>query len=148
MAKEIYRILSSDVNRLPELVNRFNRSVIGGDAMFNFTDNVNFPPYNLEKLGEDEYLLTLALAGYSKEDLSITVDNGCLLIDGTNQSTDEETDSRVFIHKGIAARSFTREFRLMEHIVVDSADLNNGLLSIKLKRIVPEHLKPKLIEIN
>lgn len=103
-----------------------------------------FPPYDLLKLDADNYVLTLAVAGFSKDDLDISVDNGTLIIKGEQT---KETEAEV-LHKGIAARKFTRSFALGEYMEVTTADLTNGMLSIKVTRNIPEEKKPKSIKIK
>lgn len=104
-----------------------------------------YPPFNLEKLDETNYRITLAVAGFTMADLDITVENNQLTIVGDIK---ERNDNRVFLHKGIASRGFSRNFILADHVVVLSAELENGLLIIDLKQEIPEALKPKKIAIN
>lgn len=104
----------------------------------------SYPPYDIIQLGEDNYLLKLAAAGFSKEDLEITVKDGTLVIAG-NQS---EADDRKYLHKGIATRNFTRTFALGEYMEVVSAEMENGVLIVNIKREVPEEKKPKQITIK
>jgi len=108
------------------------------------TNTGGFPPYDLLKLNDDNYVLTLAVAGFSKESLDITVDQGTLIIKG-NQI--EIVDAEV-LHKGIATRKFTRSFALGEYMEVTNAELADGMLSIKITRLIPEEKKPKAITIN
>lgn len=104
-----------------------------------------YPPFNLEKLDDANYRITLAVAGFTMNDLDITVENNQLTIVGDIQERD---DSRVFLHKGIASRGFSRSFILADHVTVLSAELENGLLIIDLQQEIPESLKPKKIAIN
>jgi molecular chaperone IbpA len=103
-----------------------------------------FPPYNVKKVDEDNYLVELAVAGYDREDLDITVDKDTLIIKSEREN-DEEGD---FLHRGIAGRNFTQTFTLGEYMVVKSASLENGLLTVKIEREVPEEAKPKTIKIK
>jgi len=103
-----------------------------------------FPPYDLLKLDDDNYIITLAVAGFSKESLDILVDKGTLIIKGEQVTV---TDAEV-LHKGIAARKFTRSFALGEYMEVTTADLTNGMLSITVTRNIPEEKKPKSIKIK
>jgi len=103
-----------------------------------------FPPYNVKKVDEDNFLVELAVAGYDREDLDVTVDKDTLIIK-SNRDNEEEGD---FLHKGIAGRNFTQTFTLGEYMVVKSASLDNGLLTVKIEREVPEEAKPKTIKIK
>ena len=103
-----------------------------------------YPPYDLLKLDEDTYILSLAVAGFSKEDIDVSIDNGSLFIKG---EIVEVTDAEV-VHKGIASRKFTRTFALGEYMEVVGAELKDGMLTIKIDRIVPEEKKPKSIKIK
>ena len=108
------------------------------------TTQNNYPPYNVIKQDEDMYIVELALAGFDKSDLSITVDNGNLIVKGEKENKDDVE----FTHKGIATRSFTRSFALGEYMEVTGAEFENGMLSITIERIVPEEKKPKNIKIK
>jgi molecular chaperone IbpA len=128
------------------------RSTIGFDRMSRLLDSAmetadhidNYPPYNIEKTGDDSYRLTLAVAGFSKDDLEITAQENQLVVRGKMRDDGEE---RRFLHRGIAGRAFERTFQLADHIKVVDADLANGLLHIELAREIPEALKPRKIEI-
>lgn len=128
------------------------KSTIGFDHMNRIFENaagnndVSYPPYNIEKLSEDDYRITMALAGFSDDDLFIELDAGVLTISA--EGSDEEVDTERFLHRGIAKRAFKRQFRLAETIRVLSAEFKNGLLMIELQREIPEHLKPRQIKIN
>lgn len=106
-----------------------------------------YPPYNIEKIGESGYQITLAVAGFSEADLDITVQDDTLKVSGKKHTEIDEND-RSWLHRGIASRAFERTFRLADYIRVDDANLENGLLSISLIREVPEEKKPRLIPIN
>jgi molecular chaperone IbpA len=108
------------------------------------TNSQSYPPYDLLKLDEDTYRISLAIAGFSKEDIDVSVDNGTLIIKG---EIVEVTDAEV-VHKGIAARKFTRTFALGEYMEVTGADLKDGMLHINVDRIVPEEKKPRTIKIK
>jgi molecular chaperone IbpA len=128
------------------------RSSVGFDrlgALLNSaltTDNsVNgYPPYNIQVLEENKYLITLAVAGFSQEDLDIQVEQGVLTIRGKKEQDDEQT----YLHRGIANRAFERKFNLADFIEVTDASLSNGLLQISLLKEIPEAMKPKTIAIN
>ena len=108
------------------------------------TNSQSYPPYDLLKLDEDTYELSIAVAGFSKDHISVTVDNGSLIIKG---EVVEVTDAEI-VHKGIAGRKFVRSFALGEYMEVTGADLKDGMLNISIDRIVPEEKKPKTIKIK
>ena len=121
----------------------FNREL----SRLNNAHKVNsnsYPPYDLLKLDEDTYRISLAIAGFSKEDINVSVDNGTLVIKG---EIIEVTDAEV-VHKGIAGRKFIRSFALGEYMEVTGADMKDGMLHINVDRIVPEEKKPKTIKIK
>jgi len=104
----------------------------------------SFPPYNVKKVDEDNYVVELAVAGYDREDIDVTVDKDTLII----KSERENDEKSEYIHKGIAGRNFTQTFTLGEYMVVKSASLDNGLLSVRIEREIPEEAKPKSIKIK
>ncbi|MFL7965991.1 molecular chaperone IbpA [Pseudomonas sp. NFACC15-1] len=106
----------------------------------------SYPPYNVEKHGDDEYRIVVAAAGFQEEDLDLQVEKGVLTISGGKREA--SNDSVTFLHQGIAQRAFKLSFRLADHIEIKSAGLRNGLLSIDLLRVVPEEAKAKRIPIN
>jgi molecular chaperone IbpA len=128
------------------------RSTIGFDRLTRLADAAargdgaaTYPPYNIEKTGDDTYRLTMAVAGFRPEELDLVVKDNTLVVSGkvTNEGQKGE-----MLYRGIAGRAFERRFVLADHIVVDGADLQNGLLHVGLKRVVPEALKPRRIEIG
>jgi molecular chaperone IbpA len=126
------------------------RTAIGFDRLARMVDaaataDASYPPYNIEKTGDDSYRLTMAVAGFGPDDIELTVKENTLLVAG--RLAPETPKAEVF-HRGIAGRAFERRFVLADHIVVDGADLRNGLLQIALKRVVPEALKPRRIAIG
>lgn len=129
------------------------RSSVGFDDLFRLTESLSrvdpssqsYPPYNIEKLGEDDYRITMAVAGFSADELDIEIEDRSLTV--TARSSEEE-EGRTFLHRGIAKRAFERSFRLAETVEVSGARFENGLLSIDLVRRVPEHLKPRKIAIG
>jgi molecular chaperone IbpA len=130
------------------------RSTVGFDRLFNLLDQVpgfdqvppaGFPPYNIEQLGESEYRITMAVAGFSKDEIGVDVKEQTLSVTGARKAEDKE---RRYLHRGIAARNFERRFQLADHIEVKGADLADGLLHIDLVRNVPERLKPRTIAIG
>ena len=130
----------------------FHRSTIGFDRLFQLLDGaqgvdseVGYPPYNIERLSEHDYRITMAVAGFAESELKLEVKDTVLVIRGEKQAEDKE---RHFLHRGIAARSFERRFQLADHVEVQGARLENGLLHVDLVRRVPEALKPRRIEIS
>jgi molecular chaperone IbpA len=129
------------------------RSSIGYDRLGSLIDkalrgsdhSTGYPPYNIEVLDENHYAISLAVAGFEKDELSINVENNTLTIRGEKPKDDE---TRNYLHLGIANRTFEHKFSLAEHVEVTNADLNNGLLTINLLREIPEAMKPKSIAIN
>jgi molecular chaperone IbpA len=121
-------------------------------ARLNSAHKINsqaYPPYDLIKLDEDTYRLSIAVAGFSREDINVSLDNGTLLIEGEIK---EQSDGRKkypeIVHKGIASRKFARTFSLGEYMEVTGADFKDGMLNIDLDRVVPEEKKPKTIKIK
>ena len=138
------------------LVNEFAgdlaRTSIGLDRVFDGARNAlgaydSYPPYNFEQLGEKNYRITYALAGFSKDDITITVKQNWLYIEGMIKDQ-QPTEERKFLHRGIGTRAFKRAFQLASDIVVTDASMENGLLYIELEQVVPEEEQPKLIEIK
>jgi molecular chaperone IbpA len=112
--------------------------------------NNNYPPYNIVQINDDEYMISIAVAGFGHDNLSVTKDKNFLIVEGTHAAeTVENNDSTaVFLHKGISERSFRREFQLADHVEISNAHLELGILSIHLRREVPEDAKPKTIAIT
>jgi molecular chaperone IbpA len=128
------------------------RSVIGVDRMADLIETAmrtggdsNYPPYDVEKTGEDAYRITLAAAGFAPEELELTAQPNLLIVAGRKAKHDE---GRNYLHRGIAGRDFERRFELADYVVVKAADYAHGVLSIDLAREVPEALKPRRIEIG
>ncbi len=127
------------------------RSSVGFDRVGHLLDSAfnseapSYPPYNIEKLGDDEYRVTMAVAGFVASDIDITQTNNSLVVTG---GQGKAKDDAKYLHRGIAMRTFERQFDLADHVNVTRADLANGLLVIDLKRDVPEALKPRKIEIS
>ncbi len=127
------------------------RSAIGFDRLMDLLQSTaqgdlgdNYPPYNIEKTGEDSYRITMAVAGFTADEISITAQQNLLLVAGAKRGE----DSGVYLHRGIGARGFERRFDLADFVKVTGANLENGLLSIALTREVPEEMKPRRIEIQ
>lgn len=126
------------------------RTAVGFDRLARLVDTLpqeaaSYPPYNIEKTGEDTYRVSLAVAGFAPEDIELTVKDNALLVSG---HVAEEAVKSEFLHRGIAARAFQRRFVLAEHMVVEGAELVNGLLNVSIRRVVPESAKPRRIEIT
>ncbi len=129
------------------------RSTVGFDRMMRLLDAatrvdeaaLSYPPYNIEKTGEDAYRITMAVAGFSEDEANVTVQEGVLTVTGRSA---KEEEPRQFLHRGIARRAFERRFELADHIEVRGANLANGLLHIDLVREVPEAMKPRTIKIG
>ena len=128
---------------------------IGFDNMFDELMRVsaqqsstNYPPYNIVQINEDEYTISLAVAGFGLENLSVTKDKNFLIIEGKEHQSDSEKIVPNYLHKGISNRDFRREFQLADHVEISNAHLELGILSVHLKREVPEEAKPKTIAIT
>jgi molecular chaperone IbpA len=128
------------------------RSTVGFDRLAQMFDDLSsfeaptYPPYNIERLGESEYRITMAVAGFTPEDVNIEVKQNTLTITGKKaEKKEEKTD---FLHQGIASRAFERRFQLADHVEVKGADMANGLLHVTLKREIPEAMKPRTIKVN
>ena len=128
------------------------RSTIGFDRLFNLLDSasgsgedVGYPPYNIERLGENRYRITMAVAGFGRDDIKIESKDTTLLVRGEKKP---ETEGREFLHRGIAQRSFERRFQLADFVEVTGADLRDGLLHVELQRNLPERMKPRSIPIG
>ncbi len=118
------------------------------DALSNDMDTKPaFPPYDIIKSGENDYRIVMALAGYNDSDIHITLENDTLKISGKAEQSTQET-SEEYLHRGIAKRSFERSFRLADHMRVESAEMDNGMLNISLVREIPEEKKPQMIPIS
>ena len=134
----------------------FYRASVGFDRVFDLLDNVagqsanGYPPYNIEKTGDNAYKIVMAVAGFAETELNVTQKENELLV--TGQSTQNETapaseNEKQFLYRGIAGRNFERRFQLADHVKVSGAKLANGLLTIELQREIPEEKKPRAISI-
>ncbi len=137
-----------------DLFKDFDKLYVGFDDQFNrmakihddLTKNIpNYPPYNIKKTGENTYVIEVAVAGFAKQDIEIDLADGKMVIRGNVQSQEAEEN---FLFKGIANRAFTRTFALDDQIEVKDAEMFNGMLKVFLERIIPEHKKPKKIEVK
>ncbi len=129
------------------------RSTVGFDRLFTMLDSLaqpengqSYPPYNIERTAEDAYRISMAVAGFAEDDISIEAHRNVLTVKG--EKAEEQAEDRQFLHRGIAARAFERRFQLADHVEVVGAELKNGLLHIDLKRNIPEEMKPRRIEIS
>ena len=131
------------------------RSAIGFDHLGSLLDSVStnertasgYPPYNIELVKDDEYRITMAVAGFVDEDISIEVENSTLTV-SSNKAEGNKVSEGNYLHRGIAERNFRRQFKLADHVKVTKAVLENGLLHIELEREIPEAMKPRQIAIN
>jgi molecular chaperone IbpA len=112
--------------------------------------NNNYPPYDIVQINDDEYMISLAVAGFGHDNLNITKDKKTLVIEGkhSRENMDNEDSTAKYLHKGISERSFRREFQLADHVEISNAHLELGILNVHLKREVPEEAKPKTIAIT
>ena len=128
---------------------QLNRALVGFDRYFNdrfFTgsQNGNYPPYNIVKHNENDYGIEVAVAGFSKEEITVEVDQDQLRVTGTKTGN----ESKEYLHRGLAARDFEQTYTLAEYMEVRGAEVKDGMLKIKIERVVPEALKPRQIEIK
>ncbi|BAR62561.1 molecular chaperone IbpA [Bradyrhizobium diazoefficiens] len=126
------------------------RSTIGFDRLFDLAESAqratedNYPPYNIERLGDDRYQISLAVAGFSPDEISVTAEQNVVTIEGNKTDKTE----RKFMYRGISTRAFKRQFNLADYVQVKNASFDNGLLKIELVREIPEAMKPRRIAIN
>lgn len=131
------------------------RSAVGFDNLASLLDSISanersqpsYPPYNIELLEQDKYRITMALAGFTDEEIAVQTENNTLTVAAT-RAQPGEGKKQTYLHQGIAERSFRRQFRLADHVKVVSANLANGLLHIHLEKEIPEAMKPRQIPIN
>lgn len=131
----------------------FTRATVGFDRLFDdllrqtmTVKTETYPPYNLEKVGDDSYRLTMAVAGFADNEIDVSVTQDEITIKGEHK--EEETTEVQYLHRGLASRSFTRTFRMAEHVQVTGAKLKNGLLIVEFERVVPEAAKAKRIPLT
>ena len=138
-------------------LNPFYRNSIGFNQLFDrITSNIDtasqsYPPYNIIKQNDENYLIEIAAAGLLKPDVEITMENGTLTVTGKQIKKvdgEDEANGIEYLHRGLSSRNFERTFNLAEYVEVKSADMNNGILSIHLEKKIPEAMKPKTIEIK
>ena len=136
----------------------FFRSTIGFDQIAEIFDNMTgearkqnpYPPYNIEKMSDDRYRITVAVAGFREDDLEVVKHNNVLVIEGNMSKKGERTKEpdHVYLYKGIAERSFQLQFRIVDHMLIDDVNLENGMLTVAMHREVPEALKPQKLPIR
>jgi len=142
-------------NNALQRIEAINRALIGFDTMFDQMErrygnsvNNNYPPHNILKTGDNQYEIQIAVTGFEKSEISVTVESNVLTVRGEGaESIRHENPEIVYLHRGLATRDFAREFPLAEHIEVSGAETKNGMLTIKLVRNIPESAKPKIIDI-
>lgn len=126
------------------------RSTVGFDRLFDLVEAAqragedNYPPYNIERVGEDRYQISLAIAGFAPDEISVTAEQNAVTVEGNKTDKTE----REYLYRGISARPFRRQFNLADYVQVQSASFENGLLKIELVREIPEAMKPRRIAIN
>lgn len=134
----------------------YRRSMVGFDRVFDVLESAtrgdlteaNYPPYDIERLGDDAYRITLAVAGFADEEIELTAQQNLLVVSGRKADAVEEEGASRFIHRGIATRAFERRFQLADFVQVKGATLAHGLLSVDLVREVPEAMKPRKVAIG
>ena len=142
-------------NNALQRIDAINRALIGFDTMFDQMErrygnsvNNNYPPHNILKTGENQYEIQLAVTGFEKSEISVTVESNVLTVRGEGaESVRHENPEIVYLHRGLASRDFAREFPLAEHIEIAGAEIKNGMLIVKLIRNIPESEKPRVIDI-
>lgn len=130
-----------------------NRALVGfdrilNDRFFQGNQNGNYPPHNIVKYNEDTYGIEVAVAGFTKDEITVEVDQDRLTIRGVRNRPNVDTGQIEYLHRGLAARDFEQAFTLAEYMEVVSAKVDNGMLQIDIKRVVPEALKPRQIEVK
>ena len=148
----------NDYAQLPSPFTSFDPFSVGFDKTFKLLssqlDNIGkslpgYPPYNIKKVDDNKYVIEMAVAGFAKTDIELTLDNGKLTITGnTKDSNDVDNANAYYFYKGIAERAFTRSFTLADTVEIKNAEIVNGILKVWLENFIPEHKKPKKIEIK
>jgi molecular chaperone IbpA len=153
-AQAVISLNTEDVIMLNYDLSPFYRSTVGFDRLFSMLDSAGgeqnaptYPPYNIERTGENAYRITLAVAGFAEAELSVETRENTLTVRGSKETVQKD-EKRDMLYQGIAARAFERRFQLADHVVVTGAASENGLLHIDLVREVPEAQKPRTISIN
>ena len=136
------------------IFNQLRPFSVGFDDMFDHFDSMvtmapsNYPPYNIVKTDNNNYNVEIALAGFSKKDITVEVENGILTIESVKDKSDKEEDTRGVLHKGISKRYFKKQFTIAKDVKVNGAELKDGLLKVSMERIVPEAMKLKKITVK
>lgn len=129
--------------------NALNRALLGFDSLFSDFEhrlNTNYPPYNILKRNENTYEIEIAVTGFSKDEITVEVDQNRLIVKGVRfANLDDEGE---YLHRGLASRDFTREWTLAEHMIVGEGRIKNGVLTVQISRVVPESLKPRVLKIK
>ena len=131
----------------PQALAAMSRALVGFDHIFNTPlNNSNYPPHNIVKYSDTKYAIEVAVAGFSKEEITVEVDQDQLVVRGTQATTDET--SKEYLHRGLASRDFEQSYTLAEYMEVKDAEVKDGMLIISIERIVPEALQPRQITIK
>lgn len=135
------------------IMNNFSRNFVGLDKFLadiekELSQNTNFPPYNIIQFGKDKFRVELAVAGYNKDELSVTIKDKILTIVGEGKEKCASSEDGHYLHRGIAKRNFTRAFALGDYIEIENASYSEGILTIDMKVVIPEDKKPRVIEIS
>jgi molecular chaperone IbpA len=148
----------NDYAQIPSPFGQFDPFSVGFDKTFKLLSSQldgigknlpGYPPYNIKKVDDNKYVIEMAVAGFAKTDIELTLENGKLLISGkTKDTNDVDNANTYYFYKGIAERAFTRQFTLSDAVEVKNAELVNGILKVWLENLIPEHQKPKKIEIK
>jgi len=129
--------------------NALNRALLGFDSLFSDFEhrlNTSYPPYNILKRNENTYEIEIAVTGFSKDEITVKVDQNRLIVTGVSDKSNDVTAE--YLHRGLASRDFTREWTLAEHMIVGEGRIKNGVLTVQIVRLVPEALKPRVLKIN
>jgi len=129
--------------------NALNRALLGFDSLFNDFEhrlNTSYPPYNILKRNENTYEIEIAVTGFSKDEITVEVDQNRLIVRGISDKSNDVTAE--YLHRGLASRDFTREWTLAEHMIVGEGRIKNGVLTVQIARLVPEALKPRVLKIK
>ena len=140
-----YEVRSFDIPAFSRHAIGFNRLFDEMTRSFANNKNDNYPPYNLIKLDDTHYVVEVAVAGFTEEEIDVEVKESSLIVKGTKAKQEQETD---YVHKGISTRSFDRNFALADNVEVRAATVKNGILAIALEQVIPEEQKPKKIQIT
>ena len=148
----------NDYTQAPSIFGQFDPLSVGFDKTFKLLSSQleslgkgmpGYPPYNIKKTGDNKYVIEMAVAGFAKTDIELTMENGKLVVSGkTKDANDMDNANVYYFYKGIAERAFTRSFTLADSVEVKNAELVNGILKVWLENLIPEHQKPKKIEIK